>query len=68
MLAASYISALNAKQFYIHALLSLLEPAAWFMLWTGFDHLIYFSREKKHDLDFYSKIAKAEIKFQSYAA
>ncbi len=65
MITASYISFLKSEEYYIHLLLTLFEPAGWFMLWSGFDHLIYFSKGKKGDLDFYSKMAKAEVAFKS---
>ena len=66
MMAASYISYLNTQKFHIHLLLVLFEPAGWFLLWAGLDHLVYSSKETKKDLSFYSKMTKSEIKFLTY--
>lgn len=66
MVAASYISFTKSEKFYIHLLLVLFEPAGWFLLWAGLDHLIYFSKNKKNEFDFYKKMANAEIEFYAY--
>ena len=66
MMAASYISYLNTQKFHIHLLLVLFEPAGWFLLWAGLDHLVYSSKETKKDLSFYSKMTKSEIEFNTY--
>ncbi len=66
MLAASYISFMKTEKFHIHFLLVLFEPAGWFLLWAGLDHLVYSSKETKKDLDFYSNMTKSEIKFFTY--
>ena len=63
MLIASYISFINSRQFYAHVLFVLFEPAGWFFLWAGLDHLVYSSREPKKDLAFYTNMAKAGIHF-----
>ena len=66
MMAASYISYLNTQKFHIHLMLVLFEPAGWFLLWAGLDHLVYSSKETKKDLSFYSKMTKSEIEFITY--
>jgi hypothetical protein len=63
MLCASYISFINPQKFYVHTLLILFEPAGWFFLWSGLDHLVYFSKSKKADLIYYNKMANAVIRF-----
>ncbi len=63
MLCASYISFLKPQKFYIHTLLILFEPAGWFFLWTGLEHLIYSSKNKKADLIYFNKMAEAVIRF-----
>ncbi len=65
MLIASYISFQKPEKFYIHTLLTLFEPAGWFFLWNGLDHLVYFSKSKKKDLIYYTKMADAEISFEN---
>ncbi|MCC6584168.1 MAG: hypothetical protein IT271_10730 [Chitinophagales bacterium] len=63
MLCASYISFLKPQKFYIHTLLILFEPAGWFFLWTGLEHLIYSSKSKKADLIYFNKMAEGVIRF-----
>lgn len=65
MIAASYISSLRTDNFLMHSLLVMLEPAGWFLVWTGLDQLLNFSREKKPELDFYNKLSKSKIVFIS---
>ncbi|MES2284158.1 MAG: hypothetical protein V4547_00635 [Bacteroidota bacterium] len=66
MIAASYISFMKPEKYPIHFLLVLFEPAGWFLLWTGLDLLVFSSKEKKKDLDFYLRMTKSEIKFFTY--
>lgn len=66
MMVASYLSFIKAKKFHVHFLFVLFEPAGWFLLWAGLDHLVYLSKSTKKDIDFYSKMIKSEIKFFTY--
>lgn len=66
MITASYLSFIKAERYHVHFLLVLFEPAGWFLLWAGLDHLVYLSKSTKKDFDFYSKMTKAEIKFLTY--
>lgn len=63
MIAASYISFMKPEKYNMHLLLVLFEPAGWFLLWAGLDHLVYSSKETKKELDFNLKMAKSEINF-----
>lgn len=65
MLIASYISSLKSDNFFMHSLLIILEPAGWFLVWTGLDQLLYYSREKNTELDFLKKLSKSKIVFIS---
>ena len=66
LLGASYISYLKSESFYSQVLLILFEAAGWFMLWMGFDQLVYNSGKTKKEFNFYAYMAKAEITFESY--
>ena len=46
--------------------LVLLEPAGWFSIWNGLDLLFQAGNLKKDELEFYHKMATAEIIFNSY--
>jgi hypothetical protein len=43
-----------------------LEPAGWFLFWEGLNLVIFESKEKKPDLDFYEKMARCEVEFIDY--
>ena len=46
--------------------LVILEPAGWFSIWNGLDKLFFEVRGKKPELDFYKKMANANVSFISY--
>ncbi|MBL7872546.1 MAG: hypothetical protein JNM78_13095 [Cyclobacteriaceae bacterium] len=66
MLVASYVSFLKSEKYYVHILLVLFEPAGWFMLWAGLDHLVYTAQQLKEDLKFYTAMAHSQLVFVSY--
>ncbi len=66
MLVASYVSFLKSEKYYVHILLVLFEPAGWFLLWAGLDHLIYSSQKIKADLKFHATMANTQFDFGSY--
>ena len=66
LIAASYLSFTKPEKYYLHLMLVLFEPAGWFMLWVGLDHLVYASKNTKKELAFYSKMIKSEIMFISH--
>jgi len=43
----------------------MLEPAGWFLFWSGLDLMIFKSKEVKPTFEFYKKMANAEIYFQN---
>ena len=44
----------------------LFEPAGWFTVWYGFEKIFYTAKEKAGDLEFYERMSKASIVFESY--
>ena len=66
MIASSYISFIKPDKYHAHLLLVLFEPAGWFLLWIGLDHLVYSLKNTKRELAFYVKMTKAEINFISH--
>ena len=66
MLSATYIQTLERKELAQTLLFVVLEPAGWFSLWYGLDTLFYSPKEKKQELVFYKKMARAEIIFEPY--
>lgn len=43
-----------------------LEPASWFLFWEGLRLLIFETKTKSPDKEFYNKMSKCEIEFISY--
>lgn len=66
MLVASYLKELKVTQFYMTFLLTLFEPGGWFLLWTGFDHFMNYSRNRLQDVVFFNRMADVHIEFGSY--
>ena len=65
ILLASYVAGIESGKFITKVLLVMLEPAGWFFVWTGMDTLFFSSRQRKAELKFYIKMAKARIVFNS---
>ena len=53
------------NNFFRNVLHIIMEPAGWFLLWTGLDHIFYDSRTKEKDYIFNLKMANSEIVFMS---
>ena len=68
MICAAFVSYyfLENGKFISHLLIVLLEPAGWFIFWTGLDQIFYEIKDKKPGLDFYEKMSQAEIWFYDY--
>jgi hypothetical protein len=66
MLAATYINMAGLEKTITTFLSVLLEPAGWFSMWFGFDHIFYVVGSKKSDLVFYEKMSKCQVEFTPY--
>lgn len=60
-----YITTLHISAAYTHGLNLMLEPVGWFMTWTGLDHVFQIAKKSSSALDYNSKMAEAQIKFNS---
>ena len=65
MVGASYVSSLKSENILMHTLLVILEPAGWFLIWTGLDDLLSSSRKEMPELNFYTKLSKCKIVFRA---
>lgn len=63
LVIATYILSLNPQKLYLHALFVILEPAGWFMSWTGLEKLFSTARLRNAELNFYIKMAKSKVVF-----
>lgn len=67
MFFATYILAkYDNINFYLAFLLVVLEPAGWFFAWEGANIILFTSKACTLDYDFYMKMSKCEVKFDSY--
>ncbi|HNF81992.1 MAG TPA: hypothetical protein PK325_17685, partial [Cyclobacteriaceae bacterium] len=66
LLGASYLKDMQSAKFAITFLVTLFEPAGWFLLWAGFDHFAATSKEKRSELSFYKRMEGVGIEFGSY--
>ena len=54
------------KSLLINFLVILLEPGGWFLFWEGLGLIVFKTKERFPDLEFYEKMSKVEILFLSY--
>jgi hypothetical protein len=54
------------QNFFIDFLFIVSQPAGWFLMWSGLEEIFIAPRDKRPELDFYKKMAKAKIVFYSY--
>ena len=43
-----------------------MEPTSWFLFWEGLDNIIFESKIKESEFEFFGKMSKADIEFISY--
>ena len=65
MVITAYTDTDIRNNFFRNVLHVIMEPAGWFLLWTGLDHIFYDSRTKEKDYIFNLKMANSEIVFMS---
>ncbi len=63
ILGASFFSYLKANQPLMHIPLVILEPAGWFLTWTGFEQIFRSGKKSMPEYIFYAKLSKSEIIF-----
>jgi len=66
MVIATFLADFEIKNMLITFAMVTLEPAGWFAVWAGFDHIFYMTREKKPEHLFNEKMSKSNIIFESY--
>lgn len=66
MIAAALVTHRDISAWWSIIIITVFEPAGWFTLWFGLDHVFYFKKEKKPEYLFYEKMSNTEIGFGSY--
>lgn len=66
LMLATYIISLERNTLLHSLLIVILEPAGWFTSWTGLETIFLRTKEKKPELEFYTKMSKSEIVFIEY--
>jgi len=54
------------KDILINFLIVVLEPGGWFLFWEGLGLIIFETKKRKHELEFYEKMSGCDISFISY--
>ena len=65
MVINSFFSMLDTHTFMLTTIKLLLEPAAWFLLWIGFDFLVYHFVDLNKEKQFFKELSTMNIHFQS---
>jgi positive regulator of sigma E activity len=67
MLVATWLVWYHGEEsFWIALFTIILEPAGWFLFWEGLDLVIFESKRKNQDHDFYEKMSRSKIYFLKY--
>jgi hypothetical protein len=66
ILVIFFLTNLSAEKEYLHGIILMLEPIAWFTTWTGLDNVFQNARKGNPALDFNSRMAFAEISFSPF--
>ncbi|MBI4453985.1 hypothetical protein HY636_05055 [Candidatus Woesearchaeota archaeon] len=56
----------DTKTFLASFIIILLEPAGWFLFWEGMHQVIFETRTKRPDIEFYEKMSKCTVNFIHY--
>jgi hypothetical protein len=64
--AAIGVTLLNINQVIKNALEIILQPASWFTIWTGFEHLTFMPEKLTSESEFYRKMTSAHVFFTPY--
>lgn len=63
ILSAGYFSYLKADQPLMHIPLVILEPAGWFLTWTGFEQIFKSGKQSMPEFVFFGKLRRTKIVF-----
>jgi len=66
LLFSSAISYSNPQIFILYLLITFFDLGGWLSVWFGLEHFIYDIRAKQPEMEFYEKMADAEINFITY--
>lgn len=66
MFWATYILFKFEKIFLTSFMVILLEPGGWFLFWEGLNKILFESKTKKPEYEFYHKMTKCEVTFTQY--
>lgn len=65
-IAAFILFSYSKTSLFSSFLIIFLEPAGWFFFWEGLDLIIFETKKKKPEFEFYRKMSKCKISFSSY--
>jgi hypothetical protein len=62
---SSYVIWKSQESYWVSLLRIATEPAGWFLSWEGMNQIVFSSKQKIADLEFYRKMAGCDIEFYS---
>ena len=65
LFVATFVS-YKGEGFLTNLLTVVFEPAGWFAVWYGLDHVFYLSKASQENLHFAKKVLGAQINFDGY--
>ncbi|MCU0642339.1 MAG: hypothetical protein MUF61_02050 [archaeon] len=66
ILGAFVLAYYHGISLFKEILVVIFQPAGWFFFWEGLDLIIFSSKEKSSDLEFYRKMTTADFVFTHY--
>ncbi len=66
LIIAAWVHHNSGESFLWSLITVVLEPAGWFTIWTGLDAILFKSKQNLPEMEFYDKMSRAEIKFDTY--
>ncbi|MEK6948427.1 MAG: hypothetical protein AABX19_04255 [Nanoarchaeota archaeon] len=67
MIIATFIlSYYEEHNLLLNFLIILLEPGGWFFFWEGLGMILFESKKRKHELEFYEKMTNCNVSFFSH--
>jgi hypothetical protein len=66
MFLATFVAVKFKQSLLTNFIVILFEPGGWFFFWEGLAHLVYKSKEKTPQAEFFEKMSASKINFDSY--
>lgn len=65
LLTATYMAYEESPGFLATAITVVLQPAGWFLVWNGLDHIFFESKTRRSERKFLDKMCRSQLRFGS---